>query len=82
MIKDAIKDAEEACEDTGKKNECAAAWDEVEELSAADSHKREGVRAPQPSCHGRPALLAHRGARLIDCVHSSMPFLRDDAVRV
>jgi CP12 domain len=44
MIKDAIKEAEEACEDTGKTNECAAAWDEVEELSAADSHKKEGVR--------------------------------------
>jgi CP12 domain len=43
-IKEAIKEAEEACAETGKQGECAAAWDEVEELSAAASHKKESVR--------------------------------------
>lgn len=40
----AIKDAEAACED-GKADECATAWDEVEELSAAASHKKDSVSA-------------------------------------
>jgi hypothetical protein len=39
QVKEAIKEAEQACAD-GKKGECAAAWDEVEELSAAVSHSK------------------------------------------
>jgi hypothetical protein len=37
QIKDAIKAAEE-CKDP---KECAAAWDEVEELAAAASHSKK-----------------------------------------
>lgn len=36
-----VKAAEEACEGDPKSGECAAAWDEVEELSAASSHARD-----------------------------------------
>ena len=38
-LQDAIKDAEVAC-DGGSAGECAAAWDNVEEISAAISHKK------------------------------------------
>jgi hypothetical protein len=41
QIKDAIKQAEEACEDAENKGGCANAWDDVEELSAAASHKSQ-----------------------------------------
>jgi hypothetical protein len=41
-IAEAIKDAEKACED-GQAEDCATAWDEVEELSAAASHKKDAV---------------------------------------
>lgn len=40
----AIKEAEEAC-DGGSAGECAAAWDEVEEISAAISHKKDAAKA-------------------------------------
>lgn len=38
-VEAAIKDAEAACAD-GKANDCAAAWDVVEEVSAARAHKK------------------------------------------
>mmetsp|Transcript_16951 Transcript_16951/g.30278 ORF Transcript_16951/g.30278 Transcript_16951/m.30278 type:complete len:112 (-) Transcript_16951:143-478(-) len=43
QVAQAIEDAQEACEgdDTGN---CATAWDEVEELSAAASHKKDASR--------------------------------------
>jgi hypothetical protein len=41
-IAEAIKEAEKACDD-GSKEDCATAWDEVEELSAAASHKKDAV---------------------------------------
>lgn len=40
-VAESIKDAEEACSDNPESGECAAAWDEVEELSAAASHARD-----------------------------------------
>jgi CP12 domain len=38
QIKEAIKQAEQACEDAENKGGCANAWDDVEELSAAAAH--------------------------------------------
>ena len=38
-IEKSVKQAEETCED-GSTAECAAAWDEVEELSAEAAHKK------------------------------------------
>ncbi|KAF8071110.1 CP12 [Scenedesmus sp. PABB004] len=38
-VETAIKEAEEKCAD-GTAGECAAAWDNVEEISAAISHKK------------------------------------------
>ncbi|GAA0185934.1 hypothetical protein LIER_33222 [Lithospermum erythrorhizon] len=40
-VADSIKTAEEACSDDPVSGECVAAWDEVEELSAAASHARD-----------------------------------------
>lgn len=42
-ISAAIKEAEALCDD-GSTEDCATAWDEVEELSAAASHKKDAVR--------------------------------------
>ena len=50
QIKEAIKKAEEACEDAENKGGCANAWDDVEELSAAAAHQKDKVCSP-----GRPA---------------------------
>ena len=41
-ISEAVKAAEKACDD-GQAEDCATAWDEVEELSAAASHKKDSV---------------------------------------
>jgi len=38
-VETAIKEAQEACAD-GTAGECAAAWDSVEELSAAAAHRK------------------------------------------
>jgi len=38
-VESAVKDAEKACEG-GTAGECAAAWDNVEEISAAIAHKK------------------------------------------
>ena len=40
-VEESIKSAEEACSGAGGDAECVAAWDEVEELSAAASHARD-----------------------------------------
>ncbi|KAG6498593.1 calvin cycle protein CP12-1, chloroplastic-like [Zingiber officinale] len=44
-VEESIKKAEEACAGDAVSGECAAAWDEVEELSAAASHAREALKA-------------------------------------
>ncbi|KAK4752615.1 hypothetical protein SAY87_021413 [Trapa incisa] len=40
-VVESIKNAEETCSEDPKSGECVAAWDEVEELSAAASHARD-----------------------------------------
>ncbi|XP_073135198.1 calvin cycle protein CP12-2, chloroplastic-like [Henckelia pumila] len=40
-VEESIKNAQETCSDDPVSGECAAAWDEVEELSAAASHARD-----------------------------------------
>ncbi|KAL3531533.1 hypothetical protein ACH5RR_010855 [Cinchona calisaya] len=40
-VAESVKNAEEACASDPESGECAAAWDEVEELSAAASHARD-----------------------------------------
>ncbi|MCP6508268.1 hypothetical protein NL478_26235, partial [Klebsiella pneumoniae] len=47
-MSESIKQAEEACADDKAGGECAAAWDEVEELSAAASHAREKLKESDP----------------------------------
>lgn len=42
-IAGSIKEAEKACAD-GTTQDCAAAWDTVEELSAAASHKKDAAK--------------------------------------
>ncbi|PKA48501.1 Calvin cycle protein CP12-2, chloroplastic [Apostasia shenzhenica] len=48
MVSESIKRAEEACEGDAASGECAAAWDEVEELSAAASHARDRSKESDP----------------------------------
>ncbi|KAK6937282.1 hypothetical protein RJ641_030790 [Dillenia turbinata] len=40
-VAESVKNAEEACAGDPASGECVAAWDEVEELSAAASHARD-----------------------------------------
>ncbi|GAU43269.1 hypothetical protein TSUD_36190 [Trifolium subterraneum] len=40
-VEDSIKNAEQTCAEDAASGECVAAWDEVEELSAAASHARD-----------------------------------------
>ncbi|KAL9318834.1 hypothetical protein ACSQ67_015351 [Phaseolus vulgaris] len=47
-VEESIKSAEETCSGGGADAECAAAWDEVEELSAAASHAREKQQQSDP----------------------------------
>ncbi|XWS36101.1 hypothetical protein CRYUN_Cryun20dG0055300 [Craigia yunnanensis] len=47
-VEKSIKDAEEACSDDPVSGECVAAWDEVEELSAAASHARDKKKGNDP----------------------------------
>ena len=44
-VSESIKKAEDACSGDAVSGECAAAWDEVEELSAAASHARDKLKA-------------------------------------
>jgi hypothetical protein len=45
-VSKAIKDAQDACKDDAKAKECANACDDVEELSAAASHKQKPSSDP------------------------------------
>lgn len=47
-VQESIKNAEEACAGDPQTGECAAAWDEVEEVSAAASHARERQKESDP----------------------------------
>ncbi|KAH6813903.1 CP12 domain-containing protein 2 [Perilla frutescens var. hirtella] len=47
-VEESIKKAEEACAGDAVSGECAAAWDEVEELSAAASHARDKQKDSDP----------------------------------
>ncbi|KAH8489065.1 hypothetical protein Peur_059333 [Populus x canadensis] len=47
-VEKSIKEAEEACSGDAASGECAAAWDEVEELSAAASHAKDKKKGSDP----------------------------------
>ncbi|CAF2176250.1 unnamed protein product [Brassica napus] len=47
-VEKSIKDAEETCAGDPVSGECVAAWDEVEELSAAASHARDKKKDSDP----------------------------------
>ncbi|CAI0425120.1 unnamed protein product [Linum tenue] len=47
-VEESIKGAEEACAEDPASGECVAAWDEVEELSAAASHARDKQKVSDP----------------------------------
>ncbi|XP_042517283.1 calvin cycle protein CP12-1, chloroplastic-like [Macadamia integrifolia] len=47
-VVESIKSAEETCADDPTSGECAAAWDEVEEVSAAASHARQKQKDSDP----------------------------------
>lgn len=47
-VEESIKEAEEACAGDPVSGECAAAWDEVEELSAAVSHLKDKKKDSDP----------------------------------
>ncbi|KAL0896254.1 hypothetical protein Bca101_080215 [Brassica carinata] len=44
-VEKSIQEAKETCADDPVSSECVAAWDEVEELSAAASHARDKKKA-------------------------------------
>ncbi|PWA37933.1 chloroplast protein 12 precursor [Artemisia annua] len=48
-IAESIEHANEACVEDLVSGECVASWDEVEELSAASSHARNGKKDEDPS---------------------------------
>ena len=52
-LEKAIAEAKKQC-DEASAGECAAAWDTVEELSAAISHKKASVRPISPEPHTNP----------------------------
>ncbi|KAL1565156.1 calvin cycle protein CP12-1, chloroplastic-like [Salvia divinorum] len=47
-VEESIKNAQEACSEDPVSGECKAAWDEVEELSAAVSHARDRQKEADP----------------------------------
>ncbi|CAI0469760.1 unnamed protein product [Linum tenue] len=47
-VEESIKGAEETCAEDPASGECVAAWDEVEELSAAASHARDKAKSSDP----------------------------------
>ncbi|OIC70057.1 hypothetical protein A7L26_18125, partial [Acinetobacter baumannii] len=47
-MSESIDKAKEACAEDTASGECAAAWDEVEELSAAASHARDRKKDSDP----------------------------------
>ncbi|CAL9079447.1 unnamed protein product [Musa textilis] len=54
-VAESIRNAEETCAKDAASGECAAAWDEVEELSAAASHARDKLKVGGPHFDGRQA---------------------------
>ena len=71
-LEEAINDAKKQCDEAGA-NECASAWDTVEELSAAIAHKKAQVRSPRlPSCphspwHRRNVASVNRCGVFLEC---------------
>lgn len=47
-VNESIGKAQETCADDPESGECVAAWDEVEELSAAASHARDKLKTTDP----------------------------------
>lgn len=47
-VAESIKEAEETCAGDPASGECVAAWDEVEELSAAASHAKDKRKVSDP----------------------------------
>ncbi|XP_061350123.1 calvin cycle protein CP12-2, chloroplastic [Gastrolobium bilobum] len=47
-VEESIKNAKETCAEDPSSGECVAAWDEVEELSAAASHARDKKKESDP----------------------------------
>ena len=47
-VAESIKEAQETCADDPASGECVAAWDGVEELSAAASHARDKKKGSDP----------------------------------
>lgn len=47
-VEKSIKDAQETCSDDPVSSECVAAWDVVEEVSAAASHARDKAKDSDP----------------------------------
>ncbi|XP_051118899.1 calvin cycle protein CP12-1, chloroplastic-like [Andrographis paniculata] len=47
-VEESIKNAQEVCSDDPISGECAAAWDEVEELSAEASHAKDRKKESDP----------------------------------
>lgn len=47
-VEKSIKEAQETCSDDPVSGECVAAWDVVEELSAAASHARDKAKDVEP----------------------------------
>ncbi|KAJ4968858.1 hypothetical protein NE237_015559 [Protea cynaroides] len=47
-VEESIKSAEQVCAEDATTGECAAAWDEVEEVSAAASHARQKQKDSDP----------------------------------
>lgn len=57
QIAESVKKAEETCAGDATSGECRAAWDEVEEVSAAASHLRDRNKNSDPLedfCKGNP----------------------------
>ncbi|XP_077240786.1 calvin cycle protein CP12-2, chloroplastic-like [Tasmannia lanceolata] len=48
IVEESVKKAEELCAGDSESGECAAAWDEVEEVSAAASHARDKQKQSDP----------------------------------
>ena len=65
-LEEAINDAKKQCDEAGA-NECASAWDTVEELSAAIAHKKAQVHSPQ-----RHHLLTLLGTRAVTPGYTDM----------
>ncbi|XP_052180330.1 calvin cycle protein CP12-1, chloroplastic-like [Diospyros lotus] len=47
-VAESVKNAEQTCAENPESGECVAAWDEVEEVSAAASHARDRKKESDP----------------------------------